>query len=237
MQKLSMLYEGKAKRVYETDIKGVYIVSYKDDATAFNGKKRGSILGKGAVNNQITNHLMQLLAKEGIPTHFVQQLSETDTAVKAVRIIPLEVIVRSIAAGSLSQRLGLEEGTRLASTVLEFCYKRDDLGDPLVNSSHIKALGLATEEELEFIKRYSLAVNDILSDYLAKVGIALIDFKLEFGVTEDGMLVLADEISPDTCRFWDVKTGRKLDKDRFRRDLGDVEEAYHEVMQRLLGRS
>jgi phosphoribosylaminoimidazole-succinocarboxamide synthase len=237
MQKLSMLYEGKAKRVYETDIKGVYIVSYKDDATAFNGKKRGSILGKGAVNNQITNHLMQLLAKEGIPTHFVQQLSETETAVKAVRIIPLEVIVRSIAAGSLSQRLGLEEGTRLASTVLEFCYKRDDLGDPLVNSSHIKALGLATEEELELIKRYSLAVNDILSDYLAKVGIALIDFKLEFGVTEDGMLVLADEISPDTCRFWDVKTGRKLDKDRFRRDLGDVEEAYHEVMQRLLGRS
>lgn len=236
MQKLSMLYEGKAKRVYETDIKGVYIVSYKDDATAFNGKKRGSILGKGAVNNQITNHLMQLLAKEGIPTHFVQQLSETETAVKAVRIIPLEVIVRSIAAGSLSQRLGLEEGTRLASTVLEFCYKRDDLGDPLVNSSHIKALGLATEAELELIKRYSLAVNDILSDYLAKVGIALIDFKLEFGVTEDGMLVLADEISPDTCRFWDVKTGRKLDKDRFRRDLGDVEEAYHEVMQRLLGR-
>lgn len=237
MQKLSMLYEGKAKRVYETDIKGVYIVSYKDDATAFNGKKRGSILGKGAVNNQITNHLMQLLAKEGIPTHFVQQLSETETAVKAVRIIPLEVIVRSIVAGSLSQRLGLEEGTRLASTVLEFCYKRDDLGDPLVNSSHIKALGLATEAELELIKRYSLAVNDILSDYLAKVGIALIDFKLEFGVTEDGMLVLADEISPDTCRFWDVKTGRKLDKDRFRRDLGDVEEAYHEVMQRLLGRS
>lgn len=237
MQKLSMLYEGKAKRVYETDIKGVYIVSYKDDATAFNGKKRGSISGKGAVNNQITNHLMQLLAKEGIPTHFVQQLSETETAVKAVRIIPLEVIVRSIAAGSLSQRLGLEEGTRLASTVLEFCYKRDELGDPLVNSSHIKALGLATEEELELIKRYSLAVNDILSDYLAKVGIALIDFKLEFGVTEDGMLVLADEISPDTCRFWDVKTGRKLDKDRFRRDLGDVEEAYHEVMQRLLGRS
>jgi phosphoribosylaminoimidazole-succinocarboxamide synthase len=237
MQKLSMLYEGKAKRVYETDIKGVYIVSYKDDASAFNGKKRGSILGKGAVNNQITNHLMQLLAKEGIPAHFVQQLSETETAVKAVRIIPLEVIVRSIAAGSLSQRLGLEEGTRLASTVLEFCYKRDDLGDPLVNSSHIKALGLATEAELELIKRYSLAVNDILSDYLAKVGIALIDFKLEFGVTEDGMLVLADEISPDTCRFWDVKTGRKLDKDRFRRDLGDVEEAYHEVMQRLLGRS
>ncbi|MDT3359545.1 MAG: phosphoribosylaminoimidazolesuccinocarboxamide synthase [Spirochaetota bacterium] len=236
MQKLSMLYEGKAKRVYETDIKGVYIVSYKDDATAFNGKKRGSILGKGAINNQITNHLMQLLAKEGIPTHFVQQLSETETAVKAVRIIPLEVIVRSIAAGSLSQRLGLEEGTRLASTVLEFCYKRDDLGDPLVNSSHIKALGLATEAELELIKRYSLAVNDILSDYLAKVGIALIDFKLEFGVTEDGMLVLADEISPDTCRFWDVKTGRKLDKDRFRRDLGDVEEAYHEVMQRLLER-
>jgi len=233
MQKLSMLYEGKAKRVYETDIKGVYIVSYKDDATAFNGKKRGSILGKGAINNQITNHLMQLLAKEGIPTHFVQQLSETETAVKAVRIIPLEVIVRSIAAGSLSQRLGLEEGTRLASTVLEFCYKRDDLGDPLVNSSHIKT----TEAELELIKRYSLAVNDILSDYLAKVGIALIDFKLEFGVTEDGMLVLADEISPDTCRFWDVKTGRKLDKDRFRRDLGDVEEAYHEVMQRLLGRS
>ncbi len=236
MQKLSMLYEGKAKRVYETDQKGIYIVSYKDDATAFNGKKKGSILGKGAINNQITNHLMQLLAKQGIPTHFVAQLSETETAVKAVRIIPLEVIVRSIAAGSLSQRLGLAEGTKLASTVLEFCYKRDDLGDPLVNSSHIKALGLATEEELALIKRYSLAVNDILSAYLAKVGIALIDFKLEFGITDGGQLVLADEISPDTCRFWDIKTGKKLDKDRFRRDLGDVEEAYHEVMQRLLGR-
>lgn len=237
MQKLSMLYEGKAKRVYETDQKGIYIVSYKDDATAFNGKKKGSILGKGAINNQVTNHLMQLLAKEGIPTHFVSQLSETETAVKAVRIVPLEVIVRPIAAGSLSVRLGIPEGTKLASTVVEFCYKRDDLGDPLVNNSHIKALGLATDEQLTLITEYSLKINDILSAYLQEVGISLIDFKLEFGITEEGVLVLADEISPDTCRFWDAKTGRKLDKDRFRRDLGDVEEAYHEVMQRLMGRS
>lgn len=237
MQKLAMLYEGKAKRVYETDQKGIYIVSYKDDATAFNGKKKGSILGKGAINNQVTNHLMQLLSKEGIPTHFVAQLSETETAVKAVRIVPLEVIVRSIAAGSLSERLGIAEGTKLASTVVEFCYKRDDLGDPMVNNSHIKALGLATEEQLELITKYSLKIKDILSAYLQEVGIALIDFKLEFGITAEGELVLADEISADTCRFWDIKTGKKLDKDRFRRDLGDVEEAYHEVMQRLLGRA
>ncbi|MGE4583463.1 MAG: phosphoribosylaminoimidazolesuccinocarboxamide synthase [Sphaerochaeta sp.] len=237
MQKRKMVYEGKAKRVYETDQDGIYIVSYKDDATAFNGQKRGSILGKGAINNQVTNHLMQLLEKEGIPTHFIEQLNDTETAVRRVRIIPLEVIVRSIAAGSLATRLGLEEGTVLKSTVLEFCFKRDDLGDPLVNSSHIRALGLATDEQLSFISSYALKINSILSAYLQEVGIALIDFKLEFGVTDSGQLVLADEISPDTCRFWDTKTGKKLDKDRFRRDLGDVEEAYQEVMHRLLGRA
>jgi len=237
MQKLAMRYEGKAKKVYETDQEGIYIVSYKDDATAFNGLKRGSIVGKGAINNQMTNHLMQLLMNNGIPTHFVQQLNETETAVKAVRIIPLEVIVRTIAAGSLASRLGLAEGTVLKSTVLEFCYKRDDLGDPLVNEYHIRALDLATDEELALITSYSLRIQKILAQYLDKIGISLIDFKLEFGVTKEGQLVLADEISPDTCRFWDSKTGKKLDKDRFRRDLGDVEEAYQEVMQRLLGRS
>ncbi len=237
MQKLAMRYEGKAKKVYETDQEGIYIVSYKDDATAFNGLKRGSIVGKGAINNQMTNHLMQLLMNNGIPTHFVQQLSETETAVQAVRIIPLEVIVRSVAAGSLASRLGLAEGTVLKSTVLEFCYKRDDLGDPLVNEYHIRALDLATDEELALITSYSLRIQKILAQYLDKIGISLIDFKLEFGVTKEGQLVLADEISPDTCRFWDSKTGKKLDKDRFRRDLGDVQEAYQEVMQRLLGRS
>lgn len=235
MQKRTMLYEGKAKRVYDTDEKDVYIVSYKDDATAFNGKKRGSILGKGGVNNQVTNHLMQLLEREGIPTHYLYQISDTETAVKAVKIIPLEVIVRNIAAGSLSTRLGLEEGKQLSVPVLEFCYKRDDLGDPMVNSYHIKALALATDEQIAQISSYALRINDILCSYLEDLGITLVDFKLEFGMTADGQLLLSDEISPDTCRFWDTKTNRKLDKDRFRRDLGDVEAAYQEILSRLMG--
>ncbi|MDN5334663.1 MAG: phosphoribosylaminoimidazole-succinocarboxamide synthase [Sphaerochaeta sp.] len=235
MQKRTMLYEGKAKRLYETDDKDLYIVSYKDDATAFNGKKRGSILGKGAVNNKVTNHMMQLLEGEGIPTHFVTQLSETDTLVKAVTIIPLEVIVRNIAAGSLSSRLGLEEGVHLATPVLEFCYKRDDLDDPMVNMYHIKALSLATDEQVQQITSYALRINEILCSYLRDLGITLVDFKLEFGMTSSGQLLLSDEISPDTCRFWDTKTNKKLDKDRFRRDLGDVEAAYQELLSRLMG--
>ncbi|MFA5570174.1 MAG: phosphoribosylaminoimidazolesuccinocarboxamide synthase [Sphaerochaetaceae bacterium] len=235
MKKGAMLYEGKAKKVFKSDTDGIYIVSYKDDATAFDGKKRGQIVGKGAINNQMSNHLMALLEKEGIPTHLIRELSKTDTAVKAVRIIPLEVIVRNIAAGSLAQRLGLTEGSKLDSTVLEFCYKRDDLGDPLVNTSHIKALNLATEEQLKQITSYALNINTFLQKHVQEVGLTLVDFKLEFGLTSDGKLVLADEISPDTCRFWDSETGKKLDKDRFRRDLGDVEEAYQEVLSRLVG--
>ena len=235
MQKRTMLYEGKAKRVYETDDKDLYIVSYKDDATAFNGKKRGSILGKGAINNKVTNHMMQLLEGKGIPTHFVEQLSDTDTLVKAVKIIPLEVIVRNIAAGSLSARLGLEEGVHLATPVLEFCYKRDDLDDPMVNNYHIQALSLATDEQVQLITDYALRINEILCSYLEDLGITLVDFKLEFGMTSSGQLLLSDEISPDTCRFWDTKTNRKLDKDRFRRDLGDVEAAYQEILSRLMG--
>jgi len=230
-----MLYEGKAKRVYETDDKDLYIVSYKDDATAFNGKKRGSILGKGAINNKVTNHMMQLLEGKGIPTHFVEQLSDTDTLVKAVKIIPLEVIVRNIAAGSLSARLGLDEGVHLATPVLEFCYKRDDLDDPMVNNYHIQALSLATDEQVQLITDYALRINEILCSYLEDLGITLVDFKLEFGMTSSGQLLLSDEISPDTCRFWDTKTNRKLDKDRFRRDLGDVEAAYQEILSRLMG--
>ncbi|MDC7230615.1 MAG: phosphoribosylaminoimidazolesuccinocarboxamide synthase [Sphaerochaetaceae bacterium] len=235
MQKRTMLYEGKAKRVYETDDKDLYIVSYKDDATAFNGKKRGSILGKGAINNKVTNHMMQLLEGKGIPTHFVEQLSDTDTLVKAVKIIPLEVIVRNIAAGSLSARLGLDEGVHLSTPVLEFCYKRDDLDDPMVNNYHIQALSLATDEQVQLITDYALRINEILCSYLEDLGITLVDFKLEFGMTSSGQLLLSDEISPDTCRFWDTKTNRKLDKDRFRRDLGDVEAAYQEILSRLMG--
>lgn len=235
MQKTEQLYEGKAKKVYATDEVGVYIVSYKDDATAFNGLKKGTIAQKGSINNRVSNHLMQLLEKEGVPTHFLKELSERETAVKKVRIIPLEVIVRNIAAGSISTRLGLAEGTKLGCTVLEFCYKRDDLGDPLVNEYHIRALGLASVEELAQLSAYSLKINSILGAYLHDLGIELVDFKLEFGITDDGKLILADEISPDTCRFWDTKTGKKLDKDRFRRDLGDVEAAYQEVLFRLMG--
>ena len=235
VEKREQMYEGKAKKVYATDDPELCIVSYKDDATAFNGQKKGTILGKGAINNRVTNYLMKMLEEKGIPTHFVEELNDRETVVKRVSIVPLEVIARNVAAGSLAKRLGLEEGFRMPKTVLEFCDKDDDLGDPMVNDYHILAMGYATEEELETIKDYALKVNDILTKYLAEVGIDLIDFKLEFGKTSDGTIVLADEISPDTCRFWDAKTGEKLDKDRFRRDLGNVEGAYAEVRKRLLG--
>ncbi|RGB63731.1 MULTISPECIES: phosphoribosylaminoimidazolesuccinocarboxamide synthase [Oscillospiraceae] len=235
MKKLEQLYEGKAKKVFKTDDPELYIVDYKDDATAFNGEKKGTIMGKGVINNRVSNHLMKMLETHGIPTHFVEEISERETVVKKVTIVPLEVIVRNIAAGSLSKRLGLPEGTKMKSTVLEYSYKDDALGDPMVNDYHIAAMGLATKEELETIAGYALKVNEILSEYLKDLNIELIDFKLEFGKTSDGTIILADEISPDTCRFWDSTTGEKLDKDRFRRDMGGVEDAYKEVMKRLLG--
>ena len=233
MKKLEQVYEGKAKKVFRTDDEGLFIVDYKDDATAFNGLKKGTIAGKGAINNRMTNSIMQLLEQHGIPTHFVKELSERETLVKRVQIVPIEVIVRNVAAGSLAKRLGLAEGTRLKSTVLEYCYKNDELGDPMINDYHIFALELASKEQLEKIAAYSLKINEILVAFFKEIGVDLIDFKLEYGVTNDGTLVLADEISPDTCRFWDSKTGEKHDKDRFRRDLGGVEEAYQEMMKRL----
>ena len=235
MKKMEQLYEGKAKKVFATDDPTLVLVDYKDDATAFNGLKKGTITGKGAINNRVTNHLMRLLEKEGVPTHLVEELSDRETLVKKVSIVPLEVIVRNIVAGSLSKRLGVPEGVKLQKTVLEFCYKDDELGDPMVNSYHIAAMGWATEAEMALICRYSLKVNEVLTAYLKDLNIELIDFKLEFGKTADGTIVLADEISPDTCRFWDSKTHEKLDKDRFRRDLGGVEDAYHEIMKRLMG--
>lgn len=235
MKKLEQLYEGKAKRVYKTDDVNLYIVAYKDDATAGNGAKKGTIEGKGPINNRVSNFLMQMLETKGVPTHFVEELSERETVVKRVEIVPLEVIVRNIAAGSIAQRLGLAEGTRLAKPVLEYCYKDDALGDPLVNNYHILAMGWATQAELARLAELSFAINTILTSYLKDANIELIDFKLEFGRTPDGEIILADEISPDTCRFWDTKTGEKLDKDRFRRDMGGVEDAYIEVRKRLLG--
>lgn len=230
-----MLYEGKAKKVYKTNDPEAYIVDYKDDATAFNGEKKGSIHEKGIINNRVTNHLMKLVESKGVPTHLIQEISDRETVVKKVTIVPLEVIVRNIAAGSLSKRLGLPEGTKMPKTVLEYSYKDDDLGDPLVNDYHIYALGVATPEELKLIADYAFKVNDILTDYLKDANIELIDFKIEFGKTSDGTIILADEISPDTCRFWDSTTGEKLDKDRFRRNMGGEEEAYKEIMKRLLG--
>lgn len=235
MEKTVQLYEGKAKKVFATNDENVCIVSYKDDATAFNGAKKGTIVGKGVINNRVTNHLMSMLEGQGIPTHYIKELSDRETAVKRVTIVPLEVIVRNIAAGSLSKRLGLPEGTKLAKTVLEFSYKDDALGDPMVNSYHIFAMQLATPEELKLISDYALKINEILTAYLAQFNIELVDFKLEFGKTSDGTIVLADEISPDTCRFWDSVSHEKLDKDRFRRDLGGVEDAYQEILKRLMG--
>jgi phosphoribosylaminoimidazole-succinocarboxamide synthase len=235
MKKLEQMYEGKAKKVFKTEDPNLVIVDYKDDATAFNGEKKGTIHDKGIINNRVTNHLMKMLEQKGVPTHFVEEISDRETVVKKVSIIPLEVIVRNIIAGSLSKRVGKPEGTKLASTVLEYCYKDDALGDPMVNEYHILAMGWATKEELDLIADYSLKVNKYLSEYLKDLNIELIDFKLEFGKTADGTIVLADEISPDTCRFWDSKTGEKLDKDRFRRDLGGEEDAYKEIMKRLLG--
>lgn len=235
MQKLEQLYEGKAKKVFKTDDPEILMVDYKDDATAFNGEKRGTIESKGIINNKVTNHLMKMLEKEGIPTHFVEEISDRETLVKKVTIVPLEVIVRNVAAGSFSKRYGVEEGKELCTPSLEFSLKDDALGDPLINSYHVLALGLATREELDLIATYAFRINEILKTYLLKLGIKLIDFKLEFGKTSDGTIVLADEISPDTCRFWDVETNEKLDKDRFRRDLGNVEDAYQEIMKRLMG--
>lgn len=235
MQKVKELYEGKAKKVWTTENDDLLIVDYKDDATAGNGAKKGTIHDKGIINNRVTNHLMKILEKEGVPTHLVEEISDRETIVKKVTIVPLEVIVRNIAAGSLANRLGLEEGTPMKKTVLEYCYKDDALGDPMVNEYHIMAMEWCTKEELDLIAKYSLKVNEVLSAYLKDVNIELIDFKLEFGKTSNGEIVLADEISPDTCRFWDTVTKEKLDKDRFRRDMGGEEDAYKEVMKRLMG--
>ncbi len=232
MKKLEQLYEGKAKKVFLTDDPDVLIVDYKDDATAFNGEKRGTIVGKGVINNKMTNRVFQLLEKEGVPTHFIQELSDRETAVKRVEIVPLEVIVRNVAAGSFSKRLGVPEGTPFAEPTVEFSYKNDALGDPLINDYFARALELATWEEIETIKKYAFKVNDVLKAYFLQAGIKLIDFKIEFG-RYHGQIILADETSPDTCRLWDVNTNEKLDKDRFRRDLGNVEEAYNEVFKRL----
>ena len=235
MEKTVQLYEGKAKKVFATNDENFCIVSYKDDAIAFNGLKKGTIMGKGAINNRVTNYLMKLLEKNGIPTHFVEELSDRETVVKKVSIVPLEVIVRNIAAGSLAKRLGLSEGTKMSRTVLEFCYKDDALGDPMVNDYHILAMGYATKEELDTINSLTFKINDFLKDFFRKINVDLIDFKIEFGRTPDGKIVLADEISPDTCRFWDATTHEKLDKDRFRRDMGGVEDAYAEMMKRIFG--
>ncbi len=235
VEKLEQLYEGKAKKVFRTSDPELYIVEYKDDATALNGLKKGTIRGKGVVNNRMSNYMMSLLEKEGVPTHFVEELSDRETLVKKVTIVPLEVIVRNIAAGSFSKRYGVEEGTELSIPTIEFSLKNDDLGDPLINDYHALAINLCTKEELETIKKYAFAVNDFMKAYLLKAGVILVDFKLEFGKLSDGTIVLADEISPDTCRFWDVKTHAHLDKDLFRRDLGGAEEAYQEMMKRLFG--
>jgi phosphoribosylaminoimidazole-succinocarboxamide synthase len=232
---MEQMYEGKAKKVFLTDNPEYVIVEYKDDATAFNGLKKGSISGKGVVNNRVSNHLFRLLESKGIPTHFEEEINERETIVKKVQIVPIEVIVRNIATGSLTKRLGIPDGTKLSPIVLEFCYKNDALGDPMINDYHVHAMNLATEDEINRIKEISLKVNEILLDYLKGAGVDLVDFKLEFGRFH-GEIILADEISPDTCRFWDSSTGKKLDKDRFRMDLGGVEEAYADILKRLLGK-
>ena len=235
MEKLEQLYEGKAKKVFATSDPNLVIVDYKDDATALDGAKKGTIVGKGVINNKMSNFMMQKLEKVGVPTHFVEQLSDRETLVKKVSIVPLEVIIRNIAAGSFSKRYGVPEGTELKISTIAFSYMNDARQDPLINDYHAIALGLATPEEIEQIKDYAFKVNDMMREYLLTLGIILVDFKLEFGKTADGQIVLADEISPDTCRFWDVKTHAHLDKDLFRRDLGGAEEAYQEVMRRLMG--
>ena len=235
MNKLEQIYEGKAKKVFATDDPNVVIVDYKDDATAFNGLKKGTIVGKGVINNKMSNFMMQKLEKVGVPTHYIEQLSDRETAVKKVSIVPLEVIVRNISAGSFAKRYGVEEGIVFEQPTIEFSYKNDELGDPLLNAYHAVALKLATWDEINLIKDYTFKINDFLKTYMKGIGIDLVDFKIEFGKTADGTIVLADEISPDTCRLWDEKTHEKLDKDRFRRDLGNVEDAYQEIMRRLMG--
>lgn len=235
MKKLEQLYEGKAKKVYATDDPDIVIVDYKDDATAFNGLKKGTISGKGVINNKMSNMMFRIMEQHGIPTHFVEELSDRETAVKKVQIVPLEVIIRNTAAGSFSKRLGVPEGKKLPVTVLEFSYKNDDLGDPLINDYHALAMELATPEEIETIKNMAFKVNEVMKEFFKTLNIDLIDFKLEFGRFH-GQIILADEISPDTCRFWDMTTGEKLDKDRFRRDMGGVEDAYKEVFARLTGK-
>ena len=236
MEKKEQLYEGKAKKVFATDDPNLVIVDYKDDATAFNGLKKGSIAGKGVINNVMSNHMFQLLEKQGVPTHFVEQLSERETLVKKVSIVPLEVIIRNISAGSFAKRFGVEEGIVFDEPTIEFSYKNDDLGDPLMNAYHAIALKAATREEIETIKSMAFKVNEVMKQYFDSLNVILVDFKLEFGKTADGKIVLADEISPDTCRLWDKTTKEKLDKDRFRRDMGGVEEAYQEIMKRVMGK-
>ena len=235
MEKREQLYEGKAKKVFKTDDPQLLIVDYKDDATAFNGLKKGTISGKGIIINKMSNLLMAKLEKKGVPTHFVEELSDRETVVRKVSIVPLEVIVRNIAAGSFSKRYGIEEGMVFDEPTIEFSYKNDDLGDPLINEYHALAMKLADKNEIETIKNYAFKINEILKEFWKECGITLVDFKMEFGRNADGAIILADEISPDTCRLWDIKTGEKLDKDRFRRDMGGVEEAYEEVMERLPG--
>lgn len=236
MEKKEQLYEGKAKKVFATDDPNLVIVDYKDDATAFNGLKKGSIAGKGVINNVMSNHMFQLLEQQGVPTHFVEQLSDRETLVKKVSIVPLEVIIRNISAGSFAKRFGVEEGIVFDEPTIEFSYKNDDLGDPLMNAYHAIALKVATREEIETIKSMAFKVNEVMKQYFDSLNVILVDFKLEFGKTADGKIVLADEISPDTCRLWDKTTKEKLDKDRFRRDLGGVEEAYQEIMKRVMGK-
>ena len=230
------LYEGKAKKVFATDDANLVIVDYKDDATAFNGEKKGTITGKGVINNVMSNHMFQLLEQQGVPTHFVEQLSERETLVKKVSIVPLEVIIRNISAGSFAKRFGVEEGIVFDEPTIEFSYKNDELGDPLMNAYHAIALKAATRDEIETIKAMAFKVNEVMKQYFDTLNVILVDFKLEFGKTADGKIVLADEISPDTCRLWDKTTKEKLDKDRFRRDMGGVEEAYQEIMKRVMGK-
>ena len=232
MKKLELLYEGKAKKVWTTEDEDVLIVDYKDDATAFNGEKKGTIVGKGVVNNRMTNHVFKILETKGVPTHLVEELSDRETAVKKVEIVPLEVIIRNVAAGSFSKKLGIEEGRKLLEPTLEFSYKDDALGDPMINDYYAIGIGAATREEIDKITEYAFKVNEVLKEYFLGAGMELIDLKIEFG-RYHGDIILADEISPDTCRLWDVNTHEKLDKDRFRRDLGNVEEAYNEVFKRL----